>query len=127
MKKIKLNNCIIFICIFMIELYIGIFVKDRYIRPYFGDILVIPLIYSFFNIFFNNNHKKLLLRVVIFAIFIEILQYFKLVELLNIKNKILRIIIGTTYDLSDIICYIAGGILTYLIVLIIKRKRSEGE
>lgn len=118
MKKIKISNCILFISIFLIELYTGIYVRDKYIRPYLGDILVIPLIYTFLNIFIKNNYKKLIFRVVIFATFMEILQYFKLVELLGIKNRILRIVIGTTYDLSDILCYIIGGVLTYLIIKI---------
>lgn len=125
MKKIKLSNCIIFISIFIIELYIGMYVRDRYVRPYLGDILVIPLIYSFLNIFIKNNYKKLIFQVVIFAIFIEVSQYFKLVQLLGIKNRILRIVIGTTYDTSDIFCYIIGGVLTYLIMLIIKRREKE--
>lgn len=125
MKKIKLVNCMVFISIFMIELYIGIYIRDNYIRPYLGDILVVPLIYSFLNIFFKNEYKKLISKVVIFAIFIEVLQYFKLVELLGIKNKILRIVIGTTYDFSDIFCYVIGGVLTYLIMLIIKRREKE--
>lgn len=125
MKKIKLVNCMVFISIFMIELYIGIYVRDNYIRPYLGDILVVPLIYSFLNIFFKNEYKKLISKVVIFAIFIESLQYFKLVELLRIKNRILRIVIGTTYDFSDIFCYVIGGVLTYLIMLIIKRREKE--
>ncbi|MGL4954645.1 MAG: DUF2809 domain-containing protein [Cetobacterium sp.] len=125
MKKNKLSNCIVFISIFIIELYIGVYVRDRYVRPYLGDILVIPLIYSFLNIFIKNNYKKLIFQVVIFAIFIEILQYFKLVQLLGIKNRILRIVIGTTYDMSDIFCYMLGGVLTYLIMLIIKRREKE--
>lgn len=125
MKKIKLVNCMVFISIFMIELYIGIYIRDNYIRPYLGDILVVPLIYSFLNIFFKNEYKKLISKVVIFAIFIESLQYFKLVELLRIKNRILRIVIGTTYDFSGIFCYVIGGVLTYLIMLIIKRREKE--
>lgn len=125
MKKIKLNNCIIFICLFIVELYIGLYVRDRYIRPYLGDILVIPLIYSFLNIFIQNNYKNLIFKVVIFAIFIEIFQYFKLVEVLRIKNKILKIVIGTTYDLNDIYCYIVGGISTYLVILNHEKKSKK--
>lgn len=125
MKKIKLNNCIIFIGIFLIELYIGIYIRDRYIRPYLGDILVIPLIYTFLNIFFKNSYKKLILKIVIFSIFIEILQYFKLIELLGIKNKIVRIMIGTTFDYRDIFCYVVGGFLTYLALRIINDKNIK--
>lgn len=58
MKKIKSSNCIIFISIFIVELYIEVYVRDKYVGPYLGDILVIPLIYSFLNIFIKNSYKK---------------------------------------------------------------------
>lgn len=122
MKKITLKNCIYFCLIFLIEIYIGIFVKDKIIRPYIGDILVIPLIYSFLNIFFKNNYKKYITAIVIFAIFIEILQFYNLVKMLGINNKVLKIVIGSTFDFKDIICYILGGIISYVIINLSKMK-----
>lgn len=122
MKKITLKNCIYFFLIFFIEIYIGIFVKDKIIRPYIGDILVIPLVYSFINIFFKNNFKKSILGVVVFAIFIEILQFYNIVKVLGINNKILKIIIGSTFDFKDIICYILGGVISYWIIKLLKDK-----
>lgn len=122
MKKITLKNCIYFCLIFLIEIYIGIFVKDKIIRPYIGDILVIPLIYSFLNIFFKNNYKKYITAIVIFAIFIEILQFYNLVKMLGINNKVLKIVIGSTFDFKDIICYVLGGIISYVIINLSKIK-----
>lgn len=122
MKKITLKNCIYFCLIFLIEIYIGIFVKDKVIRPYIGDILVIPLIYSFLNIFFKNNYKKYITAIVIFAIFIEILQFYNLVKMLGINNKVLKIVIGSTFDFKDIICYVLGGIISYVIINLSKMK-----
>lgn len=122
MKKITLKNCIYFCLIFLIEIYIGIFVKDKIIRPYIGDILVIPLIYSFLNIFFKNNYKKYITAIVIFAIFIEILQFYNLVKMLGINNKVLKIVIGSTFDFKDIICYVLGGIISYVIINLSKMK-----
>lgn len=122
MKKITLKNCIYFCLIFLIEIYIGIFVKDKIIRPYIGDILVIPLIYSFLNIFFKNNYKKYITAIVIFAIFIEILQFYNLVKILGINNKVLKIVIGSTFDFKDIICYVLGGIISYVIINLSKMK-----
>lgn len=122
MKKITLKNCIYFCLIFLIEIYIGIFVKDKIIRPYIGDILVIPLIYSFLNIFFKNNYKKYITAIVIFAIFIEILQFYNLVKILGINNKVFKIVIGSTFDFKDIICYVLGGIISYIIINLSKIK-----
>ena len=120
----KLKNVLYFLVIFLLELYIGLYVKDAIIRPYLGDILVIPLIFSFINIFIKVNNK-ILIKVVFFAIIIEILQYFKIVDLLQIHNKILRIIIGSTYDIKDILCYIIGGMLTFFILDFYKKLNKN--
>lgn len=120
----KLKNILYFLVIFLLELYIGLYVKDAIIRPYLGDILVIPLIFSFINIFIKANNK-ILIKVVFFAIAIEVLQYFKIVDLLQIHNKILRIIIGSTYDIKDILCYIIGGMLTFFILDFYKKLNKN--
>lgn len=120
----KLKNVLYFLVIFLLELYIGLYVKDAIIRPYLGDILVIPLIFSFINIFIKTNNK-ILIKVVFFAIAIEVLQYFKIVDLLQIHNKILRIIIGSTYDIKDILCYIIGGMLTFFILDFYKKLNKN--
>jgi len=36
--------------LFIVELYIGFFVQDDFIRPYGGDFLVVILIYAAFSI-----------------------------------------------------------------------------
>jgi len=47
-----------------------------------------------------------------FAATVEIGQLFNLVKLLQLEdNVIARIIIGTTYDTNDLICYFVGCIL----------------
>jgi uncharacterized membrane protein YuzA (DUF378 family) len=58
--------------------------------------------------------------VLLFAYFIEIMQGLKLVELLGLKDyKIARILIGTTFSWTDIVCYIIG----ITIVMIAERFR----
>ena len=36
-----------FIIVFIIEAIIAVFIHDNFIRPYFGDVLVVVLIYCF--------------------------------------------------------------------------------
>ena len=49
------------------------------------------------------------LYVFLFAVGIEILQYFQLVQLLGLEgNKILRILLGSVFDVMDILCYAIG-------------------
>ena len=103
-----------FIIIFILESFIAIFVKDNFIRPYLGDVLVIILIYCFINIFLKIEIKLLPLYIFIFAVIIELLQYINILKLLNLDNiLILKIIIGSTFDIKDIICYFVGMIILF--------------
>lgn len=112
MKKKKISYLLLTVCIFIIEVLIALFVRDRFIRPYVGDMLVVVLIYTFLKIFFTEKPKLLPLYVFLFALLTEILQAVKIVELLGLAdNRFFSILIGTTFDIKDIICYGAGCIL----------------
>lgn len=60
--------------------------------------------------------------VFLFACFVEVLQYFQLVETLGITNRALRIILGSTFDWKDIACYGAGCIFIFLFEQIFRRR-----
>ena len=100
-----------FLMIFCIEVLIALYVRDSFVRPYMGDALVVVLVYSFVRIFIPTGIPRLPFYVFLFACFVEILQYFQLVETLGITNRALRIILGSTFDWKDIVCYGAGCIL----------------
>lgn len=100
-----------FIIFFIIEILIAVFIHDNFIRPYIGDVLVIILIYMFIKIFVDKV-EKLPIYIFLFAVFVEILQLVKIVELLDLQNnKIISTIIGTTFDVKDLICYFVGSII----------------
>ena len=108
---------LLFISIFIIEVLIAKYLHDPFIRPFVGDVLVVILIYSFFSIFLNCSTSKLAFAVFIFTCSIEILQWFHLVKLLHLENnKIMKIALGSVFDIKDILAYFAG----YLICLRIK-------
>ena len=72
-----------FVILFLIEAAIALWVHDRFIRPYIGDVLVVVLVYVFVRIFFPSGARHLVLYVFLFAVCVEVLQYFRLVELLG--------------------------------------------
>ena len=82
-----------FLMIFCIEVLIALYVRDSFVRPYMGDALVVVLVYSFVRIFIPTGIPRLPFYVFLFACFVEILQYFQLVETLGITNRALRIIL----------------------------------
>lgn len=107
MKK-RIIYLILFGIIFIIECLIAIFLKQGFIRENVGDILVVPCIYALLRVVFPQNIKYLALYVLIFAIIVEILQLLNITTILSNNNKILSIVLGGTFDVKDIICYIIG-------------------
>ena len=122
MKK-RLFYLLCFIVILAVEVFIGMYVRDAFVRPYLGDALVVVLIYCFVRIFIPRGIRWLPVYVFAFACFIEVMQYFRLVDVLGLTNRVARIVLGATFDLKDILSYAAGC----LFILIAERglKRSE--
>lgn len=106
MFKFNLKYFLIFISIFIIEVIIAIYIKDNFIRPYFGDYLVIFLVYYFFLSFINEDKNKIALGVLVFAFTVEIIQYFQVLSYFKLeKNRILRIVAGNTFSFEDLLIY----------------------
>jgi Protein of unknown function (DUF2809) len=97
------------ILLFLVEVFIAVFINDNFVRPFIGDVLVVILIYCLVRTFWNIRYRTAALSVLAFAFTIEVLQYFKLVDVLGLqKYKIIAIAIGSTFDWKDIIAYILG-------------------
>ena len=105
---------VIGIIIFAIEIYIAIFIKGGFIRDYIGDVLATAMLYAFGRAIFKVAPINLAIFVFVISLFIEAAQYLKILEILGVKSPALRIIFGGTFDWTDIICYLAGCILTFL-------------
>ncbi len=123
-KKARLAYLAVFCLIFAAEVCIALFVRDRFIRPYGGDVLVTVLICCFLRIFLPHGVKLLPLYVFLFALAVEIGQYFDFVTLLGLGNsRFFRILLGSTFSFADIVCYGAGCLLFALSeTLILHRK-----
>jgi Protein of unknown function (DUF2809) len=91
------------------EICIAVFIHEQFIRPFFGDVLVVILIYCLIKTFWNIRVGVASLSVFAFACTIEVLQYFNLVGLLGLqKYQLLVIILGSTFDWNDILAYAIG-------------------
>jgi hypothetical protein len=95
--------------IFVIEVLIALYVKDKFIRPYVGDVLVVIMIYCFIRAYVDASAIKVSAFVLAFAVTVEILQYFKLIDLIGLRhNKLARIVIGTRFEWLDLVAYVVG-------------------
>jgi len=115
-----------FIVVFAIETTIAVFIHDSFIRPYLGDVLIVVLIYCFIKTFVLCETRLLPLYIFIFAVLVEVGQYFNLAKLLGLSNyKVARIILGSTFDLKDIACYLVGCVGLVLYEMITKKTGKK--
>lgn len=111
--------------IFFTEVFIALYVKDDIIRPHVGDLLVVIMIYCFCRAVFNWSIWKVAILTLLFAYTIEVLQYFKIVELLGLQRSLLaRVVIGTYFSWIDILAYTIGICIVLLIEKIIAGRKD---
>ena len=113
--RFDLKHACIALTLLCIEVLIALFVHDRYIRPFIGDVLVVVLIYFAVGAVIKVHPVKLAFAVLMFACTIEFLQYWQLATKLGLhKGSVLYIALGATFDAWDLIAYALGTLLTLL-------------
>lgn len=112
MKSKRLIYFILTFIILFVEVIIALFVHDSFIRPYVGDILVVAVIYTFIRIFIPDKVKLLPLYIFLFSVSVELMQYINIVKMLGLQdNRFFSVLVGTIFDIKDIICYGGGCLL----------------
>lgn len=116
MFKFNLKSFIISLIIFIVEVIIALYINDKIIRPFVGDILVVIFIYYFIKAFLNIKPIYIAIFTLIFSFVVEILQYFNFVNMIDLgHNKAARIIIGTSFSWIDLLCYLIGFLCLFLL------------
>jgi hypothetical protein len=102
------------ILLFLVEVFIGVFVHDSFIRPFGGDVLVVILIYCFIKSFWKIRPNVAIAAVFIFACIVEWLQYLNIIDILGIRQyKLIVIILGSSFDWNDILAYFTGSAIVW--------------
>ncbi|MGB5943655.1 MAG: DUF2809 domain-containing protein [Leeuwenhoekiella sp.] len=101
------------VILFATEVYIALFVDDAFIRPLFGDFLVVILIYCVLMSLAPFRVVPALLLVFVFAVMVELLQLTNLSSWasMNIGSWV-RIVLGHQFSWLDIVMYAAGLLFT---------------
>jgi hypothetical protein len=116
MLTFNLKYFLLAIIFFITEVFIALFVRDGFIRPYVGDYLVVMLIYCAVKTFAKAAPLKTAAGVLIFSYVIEVLQYLDIVERLGLSgNAIAKTVIGYGFEWWDILAYTLG-VITILIM-----------
>ena len=125
MKKTKMRifYALAALALFAIEICIALFVRDNFVRPYIGDMLVTILVHCALRVIFPEKPKLLPLYVLLFACLVELTQYVHLLELLGLAHvRWLYIVAGGTFDWRDIVCYGAGCAVVWAGEFLIRKR-----
>jgi hypothetical protein len=104
------------IALFCTEVFIGVYAHDALIRPYGGDFLVVILLYCVLQSFIAVKLRPAVLLVLFTAYAIEVSQYFHLINWLGLEHSLAaRLILGTSFSWTDMLCYTLGITLVVFI------------
>lgn len=107
------------------EVLIGLYVRDGFVRPYLGDVLVVVLLYCLVRVALPTGVRLLPLYLFLLAAAVEIAQYLDILSLLGVgAGSPLRVVFGTSFSWADMLCYLAGAAVCAGIDHLLKSKRS---
>ena len=116
MLTFKPKPFIIFALLFLTEVMIAMYVHDTIIRPFFGDFLAVITLYYLLKSFLKFSELTLVLSSLLFAYFLEILQFFDFLNYSGLKQyKIIAIVLGTSFAWGDIVSYTLGALFVMLL------------
>lgn len=108
-RKKRLAYLLAFVLLLVVEICIALFVRDDFVRPYVGDVLVTVLLCCLCRAIWPRFAPAL--QVFLFAVVVEFTQWLGLVKMLGLQGTVFAIILGTSFSWIDILCYGAGCLL----------------
>jgi len=114
------------VLLFITEALIALYVHDDFIRPYYGDFLVVILIYCFVKSFMKVAVLKTAIFVLLFSFAVEASQYLNLVGILGLENsRLAKTVLGNSFSWSDILSYIAGMLVVICMEYAVRKGKSR--
>jgi hypothetical protein len=114
---------VIAVILFFILVFIAAFVRDRFVRPYFGDYLVVIFLYCLARAFLRISPIRIIIGVLLFAYLIETLQYFHILKILGWEDLVLaRVILGNGFEWWDIVAYTLGAVTVLAIEFTVNKR-----
>lgn len=97
------------VLLFLVETVIALFVHDQFTRPYFGDVLVVILIYCLLKSFLNLSVWTTAIIVFCFSFCVEFTQHLNLIGKLGLEHSgIAKAILGNSFAWLDLLAYVTG-------------------
>lgn len=125
MKK-RFPYIILFVVLVGVEVVIALTQHGNFIRNYGGDIIVMWALYCMVQMVLGgkNNHYVVNICLLAFAFAVEFIQKWGFVDRFGIENQFLRVLIGTSFAVEDLLCYAAGTAIACLGTFIYNKIRG---
>ena len=124
MYRLHKGYLLLSMLLLIIEILIAAYLNDSLIRPYGGDFLVVILLYCLMRSFLNISVTRTALIVLLISYLVEISQYFRLADVLGVRSRVLRILMGTYFTWNDILSYTLGIIFVVLLEGVVSRYKQ---
>lgn len=101
--------------ILLVEIAIALWVRDRFVRPYLGDVLAVILVYLALRAVTTLRTVPAALAALAVGMMVEIGQAIGLLGLLGLSNdRFASVLLGTSFSVGDLFCYAAGAAIAVL-------------
>lgn len=109
----------------VIEINIALFAKD-FLRFFWGDLFIVIFLYAAILSFVKLPRLKAGFGVLILAYLVEFMQYFNILDYLNLQDsKLMILLFGQRFDWLDILAYSLGmGIVLLMESIKIKLRKT---
>jgi len=98
-----------------LEVFIALYVHDKIIRPYVGDVLAPVFLYCLVRSGLVVSAKAAAAMVLLASYLIEFLQYFHVLHLLGWQHsRLLTVLLGNHFEWADLLAYTGGVALALL-------------
>ena len=109
--RMRLIYAVAAVFLLILEILIALYVRDAFIRPYGGDILVTILLCCLLRAILLCRIPYLPFFVFLFALAVEFAQAAGIASLIPDGWTVIRIAVGSSFSVWDIVCYGVGCIL----------------
>lgn len=114
------------VAIFSTEVFIGLRVHDRWVRPHGGDVLAVALVHAVVRAATAWRWRRVLAGTLLFAFSVEGLQALHLVRWLQLQgSRLWSTVLGTSADASDLASYLIGGALVAALEVAVERRNRS--
>lgn len=111
----KLKYTLAAVALFIVEVIIATQLNDyHFIRAYFGDFLVVILLYCMAKAVYDFDPKRLAIGIFVFSAGVEVAQYFRIADALQLTGWA-RVVVGTSFSFHDLLMYAAGCGMVYFL------------